>query len=171
MRRLKTVRRPPIYPNEPSHLPCSSLTHPAAVLTPSIGVLRWIRAKEPPREMSHDELEALYAPLETIRATLPKLPQMGEPLTNATFSIFDKEAFLNGYAGWQRLTLEGVLAMPRRGFQLDDLLRVCEPMATTRYPENRHVRAKLRQQLQMLRDVGIVEFMGGGRYRFTMESG
>ena len=44
MRRLKTVRRPPIYPNEPSHLPCSSLTHPAAVLTPSIGVLRWIRA-------------------------------------------------------------------------------------------------------------------------------
>ena len=45
MRRLKTVRRPPIYPNVPSHLPCSSLTHPAAVLTPSIGVLRWIRAK------------------------------------------------------------------------------------------------------------------------------
>ena len=44
MRRLKTVRRPPIYPNEPSHLPYSSLTHPAAVLTPSIGVLRWIRA-------------------------------------------------------------------------------------------------------------------------------
>ena len=51
MRRLKTVRRPPIYPNEPSHLPCSSLTHPAAVLTPSIGVLRWIRVKaEPGRE-------------------------------------------------------------------------------------------------------------------------
>ena len=44
MRRLKTVRRPPVYP---SHLPCSSLTHPAAVLTPSIGVLRWIRAKRP----------------------------------------------------------------------------------------------------------------------------
>ena len=49
MRRLKTVRRPPIYPNEPSHLPCSSLTHPAAVLTPSIGVLRWIRAYRTPR--------------------------------------------------------------------------------------------------------------------------
>ena len=46
MRRLKTVRRPPIYPNEPSHLPCSSLTHPAAVLTPSIGVLRWIRVND-----------------------------------------------------------------------------------------------------------------------------
>ena len=28
MRRLKTVRRPPIYPKPPGHLPCSSLTHP-----------------------------------------------------------------------------------------------------------------------------------------------
>ena len=28
MRRLKTVRRPPIYPKSPGHLPCSSLSHP-----------------------------------------------------------------------------------------------------------------------------------------------
>ena len=28
MRRLKTARRPPIYPKTPGHLPCSSLTHP-----------------------------------------------------------------------------------------------------------------------------------------------
>ncbi len=124
----------------------------------------------PPREMSHDELEALHAPLETIRATLPKLPRVADPLANAKFSISDKGAFLNGYSGWQRLTLEGLLTLPER-FQLDDVYRVCEPVATAQYPENRHVRAKLRQQLQMLRDVGVVEFMGGGHYRFTMETG
>ena len=28
MRRLKTVRQPPVYPKTPGHLPCSSLTHP-----------------------------------------------------------------------------------------------------------------------------------------------
>ena len=28
MRRLKTGRRPPIYPKTPGHLHCSSLTHP-----------------------------------------------------------------------------------------------------------------------------------------------
>ena len=28
MRRLKTLRRPPIYPKTPGHLPFSSLTHP-----------------------------------------------------------------------------------------------------------------------------------------------
>ena len=38
VRRLKTLRRPPIYPiGAPGHLPGSSLTSPSAVLTPSIG--------------------------------------------------------------------------------------------------------------------------------------
>ena len=34
MRRLKTVRRPPIYPKTPGHLPCSSLTHPLPLSSP-----------------------------------------------------------------------------------------------------------------------------------------
>jgi type II restriction enzyme len=33
------------------------------------------------------------------------------------------------------------------------------------HPENRHVRDKLRQQLQVLRDLGLIEFLGRGRYR------
>jgi len=33
------------------------------------------------------------------------------------------------------------------------------------HPANRHVRDKIRQQLQVLRDLGFVEFLGGGRYR------
>jgi type II restriction enzyme len=32
---------------------------------------------------------------------------------------------------------------------------------------NRHVRPKIRQQLQVLRDMGLLEFLGGGRYRLT----
>ena len=38
MWRLKTVRRPPIYPKTPGHLPCSSLTHPLPLpsLRPSV---------------------------------------------------------------------------------------------------------------------------------------
>ena len=31
---LKTVRRPPIYPKTPGHLPCSSLTHPLPLSSP-----------------------------------------------------------------------------------------------------------------------------------------
>jgi len=33
------------------------------------------------------------------------------------------------------------------------------------HPENRHVRDKIRQQLQVLRDKGLVEFLGRGEYR------
>ena len=30
---------------------------------------------------------------------------------------------------------------------------------------NRHERDKIRQQLEVLRDLGLVEFLGGGKYR------
>ena len=33
------------------------------------------------------------------------------------------------------------------------------------HPDNRHVLDKIRQQLQVLRDMGFVEFLGRGRYR------
>ena len=45
---MKTVRRPPYPKWNPGYFPCSSLTPPSAFLTPSIGVLRWIRAKTVP---------------------------------------------------------------------------------------------------------------------------
>ena len=82
MRRLKTLRRPPIYPKSPGHLPCSSLTHPpSAALTPSIRVLRWIRVKpyilllqlfEPPR-LLHTHAAILLPPhiVGVIRYTYP----------------------------------------------------------------------------------------------------
>lgn len=34
-------------------------------------------------------------------------------------------------------------------------------------PANRHVRDKIRQQLQVLRDLGLLEFLGAGSYKFT----
>ncbi len=33
------------------------------------------------------------------------------------------------------------------------------------HPGNRHVRPKIRQQLQILRDLGSIEFLAGGRYQ------
>jgi type II restriction enzyme len=36
------------------------------------------------------------------------------------------------------------------------------------HPGNRHGRDKIRQQLQVLRDLGFVEFFGRGRYRSVL---
>ena len=35
------------------------------------------------------------------------------------------------------------------------------------HPHNRNVRPKIRQQLQRLRDLGLIEFLGGGTYRLA----
>ena len=47
---------------------------------------------------------------------------------------------------------------------MDQVLAVCAPLAAIRYPDNRHVREKLRQQLQRLRDLGLIAFLGSGHY-------
>jgi type II restriction enzyme len=35
------------------------------------------------------------------------------------------------------------------------------------HPNNTHVRDKIRQQLQVLRDLGLLEFLAPGSYRLT----
>jgi type II restriction enzyme len=39
-----------------------------------------------------------------------------------------------------------------------------EQRLTEAHPGNRNIRAKIRQQLQILRDMGIITFLGGGDY-------
>lgn len=65
--------------------------------------------------------------------------------------------------GWTILTLAVIRKVSKPRFDLADLyLREAEFQAC--YPKNQNVRAKIRQQLQELRDLGIVQFLGGGRY-------
>lgn len=49
-------------------------------------------------------------------------------------------------------------------FELADVYRFESQLSAT-YPGNQHVREKIRQQLQALRDGGLIEFLGRGRYR------
>lgn len=41
---------------------------------------------------------------------------------------------------------------------------------SAKHPDNHNVRAKIRQQLQILRDLGFVEFLGSGEYRHVKTS-
>ena len=49
-------------------------------------------------------------------------------------------------------------------FSLDDAYQF-ETILAEKHPENNNVRAKIRQQLQLLRDRGYIEFLGNGVYR------
>jgi chromosome condensin MukBEF MukE localization factor len=47
---------------------------------------------------------------------------------------------------------------------MNEVFAACAPLAASRFPDNRYVREKLRQQMQRLRDLGLVLFLGNGRY-------
>jgi type II restriction enzyme len=52
----------------------------------------------------------------------------------------------------------------RRQFNLDEVYAF-ESRLSLIYPQNRHVRQKIRQQLQVLRDRGYLDFVSRGYYR------
>ncbi len=65
---------------------------------------------------------------------------------------------------WTTLTLCITRRLGKPEFQLSDLYDQVGQFAAA-YPGNRHIRAKIRQQLQVLRDLGVLAFEGRGLYR------
>ena len=66
--------------------------------------------------------------------------------------------------GWTLEVLNVVRAINKPEFSLAEVYAHAGELGR-RHPENRHVRDKIRQQLQELRDLGMVEFLGRGEYR------
>lgn len=66
--------------------------------------------------------------------------------------------------GWLLDILNCVNRIEDRTFTLDQIYQFADVLAK-RHPENHHIKAKIRQQLQVLRDNGIIEFLGRGYYR------
>lgn len=66
--------------------------------------------------------------------------------------------------GWTLDVLNAVRSLQLDTFSLADVYAK-EAILSAAHPKNRHVREKIRQQLQVLRDVGIIEFIGDGRYQ------
>ena len=66
--------------------------------------------------------------------------------------------------GWLVCVLDCVERIRSQEFTLDDAYEFEERLRQL-FPQNRNVRPKIRQQLQVLRDNGRIEFLGKGRYR------
>jgi type II restriction enzyme len=65
---------------------------------------------------------------------------------------------------WTLDVLQVVQALNKTDFLLSDVYAHTAALARL-HPKNAHIRDKIRQQLQILRDIGLVEFLGGGEYR------
>jgi type II restriction enzyme len=66
--------------------------------------------------------------------------------------------------GWTLEVLNVVRSLGKPRFSLNEVYSKENQLAAL-HPENHFVRDKIRQQLQILRDLGLLEFLGGGDYR------
>ncbi|WP_019673171.1 DpnI domain-containing protein [Psychrobacter lutiphocae] len=107
---------------------------------------------------------------------LKKVPELGkvflvknqQPMPNEQVTEqFQKTLFLRNQKslsrGWTLDMMRCVDKLPTH-FNLQDAYRFADYLQL-RYPNNNHIKDKIRQQLQILRDKGLIEFLGNGRYR------
>lgn len=71
--------------------------------------------------------------------------------------------------GWLLDILVCVERIKKQEFSLDDVYGF-EGYLQAKHPENHNVKAKIRQQLQFLRDKNVIEFVGRGQYRMKLAS-
>jgi len=71
--------------------------------------------------------------------------------------------------GWTLDVLTTIRRLGKERFTLQELYQL-EPYLQRIHPRNQNVRPKMRQQLQVLRDLGLVEFIGPGNYALRGKS-
>jgi len=76
---------------------------------------------------------------------------------------FLKEITNNQSKGWLLQTMLCIDRIGKQEFDLKDIYKF-EKNLRTIFPDNNHIKEKLRQQLQILRDRGYLNFIGGGVY-------
>lgn len=68
--------------------------------------------------------------------------------------------------GWVLEIMSCIDSIKNDSFSLDDIYKF-ETKLKLKYPNNNFIKDKIRQQLQILRDKGIIEFAGRGNYKKT----
>lgn len=86
---------------------------------------------------------------------------------NEVFSQWKKTVFLDQISissrGWLIAVMRCVEKLDKADFSIRDVYRFV-PLLQSMFPKNKHIEAKIRQQLQVLRDMGWIKFLGGGKY-------
>lgn len=107
---------------------------------------------------------------------LKRIPQDGliyiikdeqEQPVDAVISKIIRTNFIKQYKldvrGWILDVLNCINSIKDQNFTLDQVYAF-EDILADKHPSNHHIRDKIRQQLQFLRDKGIIEFNGRGKY-------
>lgn len=111
---------------------------------------------------------------------LQKIPQAGKIFIVKQKRIEPKEKMLAAWKktlflreekeilarGWLLDVMRCVEKIGKRGFTLDDAYGFEKELSEI-HPDNKHIKDKIRQQLQILRDKGYLDFVSRGYYRLV----
>jgi HKD family nuclease len=128
------------------------------------------------KHLCHDELTGKIThqhlqKIQDILDTLPPVPKYEVPdleldASEDDDSIFDNDPGIirKNLTGWKRAVFQEVDMLNKRVFTTEDFEQM-EPNLRKLYPNNRNIDAKIRQQLQFLRDLGLIRFESRGVYK------
>lgn len=128
------------------------------------------------RILSNDENTGIIkkSDIETVKTILHgiakshdvKLPTYNIKTTEETDDIIETniEPIKESLTGWRLDVFNCINEISEQIFLLTDVYKY-EPFLKKKYATNRHIKDKLRQQLQILRDIGLIEFLGSGKYK------
>ena len=87
---------------------------------------------------------------------------------SVVLETWKRNAFLRRKAsiearGWTLAILRNIESLNSREFTLQNMYAF-EVLLKKQFPQNHFIREKIRQQLQVIRDAGLIKFIGRGRY-------
>lgn len=95
-----------------------------------------------------------------------KVEPKGKVLAEWKRTLFLREENEVSAKGWLLDVMRIIEKLGKHEFTLDDVY-VFENELNKLHPENKHIKDKIRQQLQVLRDKGYLDFVSRGLYRLT----
>jgi len=87
-------------------------------------------------------------------------------LKNWKKTLFLRESKKTELKGWILDVMNCIDNLNKKEFSLDDMY-LFEKILSKKHPNNRHVKDKIRQQLQFLRDKGYLLFLEKGKYKLN----
>lgn len=106
-----------------------------------------------------------------ILAKIPKVDllniptlEIETPETNFDIIEIATNSIESSLTGWTLRIFQYLVSIPKQEFTLNEVYRF-EPDLHEMYPNNQNIRAKIRQQIQFLRDLGLIEFLTNAKYK------
>lgn len=109
--------------------------------------------------------------IQNIINSIPRPPEISLPKLQlddeeSPEDYFDKDIsnIVKNLSGWKKAVFSALRFIEKQVFTTNDFSLIV-PYLRKQYPANNNIEAKIRQQLQELRDLGLVKFEGNGVYK------